>query len=840
MEIHLGNVVFSSSFDSGNLGHVERVGGAEADKGCGADTESCRTTKCGSATSSAQIDYEFNVWTQPDCASTPFENSNRSWFFFSVRGLPAGKLLKINLMNLNKQSKLYSQGMAPLVRSLPSRPRWERVRERPTFQMQEGQFVLSFVHRLLDVEGLETFFSFCYPFTYTQSQERLRQIDQDFLSSTHAPSSDLDRVYYHRELLCLSLEGRKVDLITVSSHHGLLEEREPRLDRLFPELNTPRAHRFSGKRVFFVSSRVHPGETPSSFVFNGFLNFLLNREDPRAQTLRRMFVFKLIPMLNPDDLHPSIYGAKSLLLYHHIHNRLPSSSSALKSSNQSNASLERCLNLRNEVERGSGSGIDPTEIPMQLEESWEKGGFQKGDENQSEAFVVNLTNSEQIPPMESGVAYYIDLHGHASKRGCFMYGNNLSDESLQVENLLYAKLISLNCAHFDFLGCNFSEKNMYARDRRDGQTKEGSGRVAIHKAIGLVHSYTLECNYNTGRCVNTVPPACHDEGRATPPPPPSCPPRYTPGVFEQLGRALAVAALDQAERNPWSRLVLSEHCSLTNLRANIRKILRQGARGAKTSSPPKHTSLSSSTSENALYRSRGSGSGTHRGTKGTNTQKFHQTPPQITPSLSFSSALGNLQGPNTQRPSHHSLGTTRESKVLEKKHTPPPLRLPAAPLSSSPSSSSSSSSSPSAPCSITVPGNSFPDFCPSNHFKDSLGSRAKAVRSGPAHPHSWQQKTALTAQEPPREPVDILTSIEYSRCELQPRRSRIPVRKESQKHNETNSTSTGVWRLIRPGLRRYGASGKEWQGSKALLKHSSFSLGEASRPTEHSHRFLQT
>ena len=58
---------------------------------------------------------------------------------------------------------------------------------------------------------------------------------------------------------------------------------------------------------------------------------------------------------------------------------------------------------------------------------------------------------------------------------------------LQVENMLYPRLIAVNSAHFDFLGCNFSEKNMYARDKRDGQSKEGSGRVAIHKAIGLLH-----------------------------------------------------------------------------------------------------------------------------------------------------------------------------------------------------------------------------------------------------------------------------------------------------------------------------------------------------------------
>lgn len=59
----------------------------------------------------------------------------RSWFYFSVRGVLPGKLLKINVMNMNKQSKLYSQGMAPFVRSFPVRMRWERVRDRPTFEV---------------------------------------------------------------------------------------------------------------------------------------------------------------------------------------------------------------------------------------------------------------------------------------------------------------------------------------------------------------------------------------------------------------------------------------------------------------------------------------------------------------------------------------------------------------------------------------------------------------------------------------------------------------------------------------------------------------------------------
>lgn len=80
--------------------------------------------------------------------------------------------------------------------------------------------------------------------------------------------------------------------------------------------------------------------------------------------------------------------------------------------------------------------------------------------------------------------------------------------------MLYPRLIAVNSAHFDFLGCNFSEKNMYARDKRDGQSKEGSGRVAIYKAIGLLHrsvfiEFTKPCQKK--KCANTPAKATFGE-----------------------------------------------------------------------------------------------------------------------------------------------------------------------------------------------------------------------------------------------------------------------------------------------------------------------------------------
>ena len=63
-----------------------------------------------------------------------------------------------------------------------------------------------------------------------------------------------------------------------------------------------------------------------------------------------------------------------------------------------------------------------------------------------------------------------------------------------MENMLYPRLVALNSPHLDFEHCVFSEKNMHSTDKRDGMSKEGSGRVALHKATGIIHRcYIMLC-----------------------------------------------------------------------------------------------------------------------------------------------------------------------------------------------------------------------------------------------------------------------------------------------------------------------------------------------------------
>lgn len=50
-----------------------------------------------------------------------------------------------------------------------------------------------------------------------------------------------------------------------------------------------------------MSSRVHPGESNASFIMEGIIDFLMSKE-PEAKGLRDKYVFKIIPMLNPDGV----------------------------------------------------------------------------------------------------------------------------------------------------------------------------------------------------------------------------------------------------------------------------------------------------------------------------------------------------------------------------------------------------------------------------------------------------------------------------------------------------------------------------------------------------------
>jgi murein tripeptide amidase MpaA len=105
-----------------------------------------------------------------------------------------------------------------------------------------------------------------------------------------------------------------MELLTITSVDHMTEEHEPipkDCAGLFPlaEVNPEsRAMKFTkDKPVVFLTSRVHPGETPGTFVLNGFLDLLTDNKNEQARLLRKHFVFKVIPCLNPDGCARGYY-----------------------------------------------------------------------------------------------------------------------------------------------------------------------------------------------------------------------------------------------------------------------------------------------------------------------------------------------------------------------------------------------------------------------------------------------------------------------------------------------------------------------------------------------------
>lgn len=227
--------------------------------------------------------------------------------------------------------------------------------------MNADQFCMSFLHKPSATSSptLRHYYAFTYPFTYAECQDQLdrfAELHQKNAAKVNyiiqrllAPASEKSHaiainslladddetpyrtvslvgarlarmsraeleseIYYHRELLVRSVEERRCDLVTITSFRGIQLEREPRLPALFPDVQTVRCNVFAGKPVVFISSRVHPGETPASHVLNGFMKQLLDAKSQVGAALRQRYVFKIVPFLNPDGVYRGCYRSDTL------------------------------------------------------------------------------------------------------------------------------------------------------------------------------------------------------------------------------------------------------------------------------------------------------------------------------------------------------------------------------------------------------------------------------------------------------------------------------------------------------------------------------------------------
>lgn len=85
-----------------------------------------------------------------------------------------------------------------------------------------------------------------------------------------------------KTVLCKSLAGNDVEMLIITNFKSEPEE-------------------ISIRKAIILTARVHPGESNSSFMMKGVIDFLVSQLE-EAKFLRETFVFKIIPMLNPDGV----------------------------------------------------------------------------------------------------------------------------------------------------------------------------------------------------------------------------------------------------------------------------------------------------------------------------------------------------------------------------------------------------------------------------------------------------------------------------------------------------------------------------------------------------------
>ena len=115
------------------------------------------------------------------------------------------------------------------------------------------------------------YFAHCFPYTYTNLGTFLNKMCSD-------PNRNK---YILRRTLCHTLANNLCEYLHVTSP-GSPEDAER-------------------KHGIVITARQHPGESLSSYIMEGFIEFITS-EDTEAKFLRKHCVFKIVPMLNPDGV----------------------------------------------------------------------------------------------------------------------------------------------------------------------------------------------------------------------------------------------------------------------------------------------------------------------------------------------------------------------------------------------------------------------------------------------------------------------------------------------------------------------------------------------------------
>ncbi|XP_003920474.2 cytosolic carboxypeptidase 2 isoform X1 [Saimiri boliviensis] len=339
-------LLFESRFESGNLQKAVRV-----------DT------------------YEYELTLRTDL----YTNKHTQWFYFRVQNTRKDPTYRFTIVNLLKSKSLYTVGMKPLLYSqLDADTRnigWRRegneikYYKNNTDDGQQPFYCLTWTIQF-PYDQDTCFFAHFYPYTYTDLQCYLLSVANNPIQSQ----------FCKLRTLCRSLAGNTVYLLTITNPSQTPQEA-------------------AAKKAVVLSARVHPGESNGSWVMKGFLDFILSNS-PDARLLRDIFVFKVLPMLNPDGVIVGNY---------------------------------RCSLAGRDLNRHYKTIL-------------------------KESFPCIWYTRNMIKRLleEREVLLYCDFHGHSRKNNIFLYGCNNNNHKYWLHERVFPLMLSKNAPDkFSFHSCNF-------------------------------------------------------------------------------------------------------------------------------------------------------------------------------------------------------------------------------------------------------------------------------------------------------------------------------------------------------------------------------------------------
>ncbi|VDM21447.1 unnamed protein product [Hydatigera taeniaeformis] len=417
----VGHLQFESRFESGNLRKVIQV----------------RQT-------------EYDLLLSPDLNTC----SHVQWFYFRVANVDSMVRYRFNIINLEKAGSQYNGGMQPVVFSvqeaLNGRPYWFRAGGCISYYknhfMRSGSvgknsrnyytatFSLRFQHR-----GDICYIAYHYPYTHSRlladlTHWQLRAQN----AATKLTSATTSRLYLRVQNLTSTLLDNLVPLITITE----ATEGSAKGNALTVSLKSAADAR---RPYIIITARVHPGESNSSWVMRGLLDHLTDPCDPEMLRLRRTYVFKVVPSLNPDGV---ICGN------------------------------HRCSMAARDLNRqwlNPSPSLHPTIFHTKC--------------------LINL-----LVEVGSTPYIYVDLHGHSRMKDIFVYGcdPHLSWKASDVTDYLGVNTDSFDGCFLQLAEVMHSISPPFSKAASDysiSRVKEATGRVVVWRQFGVARSYTLEASY---------------------------------------------------------------------------------------------------------------------------------------------------------------------------------------------------------------------------------------------------------------------------------------------------------------------------------------------------------